>query len=319
VFYGLDPESGEPIWTYDITLDGEQTSFHGDMLITDELVIIGTDAGEGHVYAFEKDSGSVRWMFPAGRGVSTDIVRQGPHLFAVTLDDHIISLELDSGELRWSVETGADPPERFTMGSTPAVLGSHVYVGGLDGAVRCLSADNGTPVWKTPLGEEVVTSTLLVDDEIIVGTADARFHRMRATDGEVVGSVEVSQRARSHLIRLPNGLFTAFLGDHGWEGELVAFDAALGQRWRVEAPDGSTWVSARPFVVGPWVIAGSQTGHIYAIDCGDGTVAWSHAVNEDLDWSGDGVRVFGLHDSTLLVGTISGTMYAFDLDVPQKK
>jgi len=57
-------------WSYDIHQDGNQTSFHGNPLITDQLVLIGTDkscasGGIGHVYAFDRATGAVRWKYRA--------------------------------------------------------------------------------------------------------------------------------------------------------------------------------------------------------------------------------------------------------------
>ena len=52
----LDKRTGQVKWEYDITKDGDQHEFHGDPLITDELVVIGTDGKMGHVYAFEQST-----------------------------------------------------------------------------------------------------------------------------------------------------------------------------------------------------------------------------------------------------------------------
>ena len=50
----LDKKTGQVKWDYDIRKDGEQSQFHGDPLITDQLVVIGTDGTIGYVYAFER-------------------------------------------------------------------------------------------------------------------------------------------------------------------------------------------------------------------------------------------------------------------------
>ena len=81
-FYCLDRKSGAEIWSYDITADGAQRSFHGDPLVAGELILVGTDGdGIGHVYAFEQSTGKVRWKHPVthtterGAGLPTDLVR----------------------------------------------------------------------------------------------------------------------------------------------------------------------------------------------------------------------------------------------------
>ena len=65
-FYALNKTTGEVQWSYDIRKDGKQQSFHGDPLVISDLILIGTDRscdpeGVGHVYAFERSSGNVRW------------------------------------------------------------------------------------------------------------------------------------------------------------------------------------------------------------------------------------------------------------------
>ena len=80
-------------WQYDISKDGDQRQFHGDPLIADELVVIGTDGNIGHVYAFERYTGIVRWKYRVNeRGVASDIVRLGDSVYAVTLGNELLSL-----------------------------------------------------------------------------------------------------------------------------------------------------------------------------------------------------------------------------------
>jgi outer membrane protein assembly factor BamB len=67
-FYAFDKRTGKVRWSYNIHQDADQTSFHGNPLITDQLVLIGTDkscasGGIGHVYAFDRSTGTVRWKY----------------------------------------------------------------------------------------------------------------------------------------------------------------------------------------------------------------------------------------------------------------
>jgi outer membrane protein assembly factor BamB len=96
----LDDKTGKVKWSYDIRKDGEQSQFHGDPLVTEELVIIGTDGKIGYVCAFERSTGAVRWRYRVDeRGVASDIVRLEGNVYAVTLGDELVSLDLKSGNL----------------------------------------------------------------------------------------------------------------------------------------------------------------------------------------------------------------------------
>ena len=77
IVHALDKETGHVKWEYDIRKDGDQRQFHGDPLITDELVVIGTDGNMGHVYAFERTTGAVRWKYRVDeRGVTSDVAHR---------------------------------------------------------------------------------------------------------------------------------------------------------------------------------------------------------------------------------------------------
>ena len=59
-FYAINKTTGQAQWSYDIRKDGKQVSFHGDPLVTGDLILIGTDyscapGGVGHVYAFARE------------------------------------------------------------------------------------------------------------------------------------------------------------------------------------------------------------------------------------------------------------------------
>ena len=60
VLFALDKSSGEVRWRYDTAQDGRSASFHGDPVVTDELLVISSDvSSSGFVYAFELDTGEV--------------------------------------------------------------------------------------------------------------------------------------------------------------------------------------------------------------------------------------------------------------------
>jgi outer membrane protein assembly factor BamB len=90
-----DRQSGQRRWSYDIKKDGNQNSFHGNPLITDDLILIGTDGAMGHVYAFERATGKVVWKHAITRSVSgnggatTDVLGSGANAYVVTIGDEL--------------------------------------------------------------------------------------------------------------------------------------------------------------------------------------------------------------------------------------
>ncbi len=105
-FYAINKATGHVQWGYDISQDGKQTSFHGDSLVTDNLILIGTDYscapdGIGHVYAFERESGKVRWKYRS-ISVPTDIVQLGSNVYFGSFQDKWSSVNVHTGALNWS-------------------------------------------------------------------------------------------------------------------------------------------------------------------------------------------------------------------------
>ena len=110
-FYAINKITGQLQWSYDIRKDGKQQSFHGDPLVTGDLILIGTDRscdpeGVGHVYAFERDTGKVRWKYRS-TSVPTDIKQINSSVYFGSFQEQWSSVDLRTGSLNWSFSTGA--------------------------------------------------------------------------------------------------------------------------------------------------------------------------------------------------------------------
>ena len=178
-------------------MDGNQSGFHGDSLVTGDLVVIGTDGGDGHVYAFDKSWGSVRWKYPVprgvaqNRGVTSDIVRLGPAVFGVTIGDELISLDVESGKPRWTYESAA-PKKEGMRGSSPALEADRVFFAGLDGTLVALDAGTGKPIWKRALGAPASTSLTLAGDDLYVGVESDHVFKINKHSITVVEAHQLS-------------------------------------------------------------------------------------------------------------------------------
>jgi outer membrane protein assembly factor BamB len=187
----LQKDTGRVEWTYDIHKDGHQSQFHGDPLITDDLVVVGTDGEMGHVYAFERTTGKVRWKYRVDeRGVATDVIRLGSNVYAVTLADELICLDLESGRAKWTFHSQFTGESSF-LTSSPAVAADCVYFGGLDGRVYALDAQSGKLIWSRELGGRVSTSVVLRARDLYMGTAKRRLWHLDAGTGEVLSDLAV--------------------------------------------------------------------------------------------------------------------------------
>jgi eukaryotic-like serine/threonine-protein kinase len=294
----LDRKTGLVKWEYDIRKDGEQSQFHGDPLVTDRLLVIGTDGKIGHVYAFERTTGAVLWKYEVNdRGVASDVIPVGEDGCFVTLGNELGCVDLETGKPKWSFRSSYTGTDDCLTCSSPAVSEGHVFFGGLDGFAYALDADNGKLVWKRDLGAKVTTSAAVKGNSVYLGTGKRHVYRLRADSGEIVGDASTDATPYGHLIPAGDSLFV-FLGD-----EVVAsFNLDLKKLlWTAEA--SKEWTSARPYLWRDFVLAGNRH-ELIALRAADGSRAWSFQFPET-------VRGIGMSPDVLYVGTLKGPIFAY--------
>jgi len=307
-FYALNRTTGQVQWSYDIRKDGKQVSFHGDPLVTDDLILIGTDHncvpdGIGHVYAFERDSGKVRWKYRA-ISVPTDIVRLGSNVYFGSFQDQWSSVDLHTGDLNWSFSTGA-PNKDCDMPKAPATDGNRLFIAGLDGVIYALDALSGRVTWKRKLPAAPSTSLSLKDKTIYVGTNDQRIYRLNAETGAVISELAVDAKPVGRLAFANDSLFMFLENASERVGYIISVDTKLsGVRWKQRSsPD---WASERPHLWKEFVVAGNCRGGIGAFRATDGEPQWNLSLKGC-------IRSVGSSGNMLFAGVQEGTISAYEL------
>jgi outer membrane protein assembly factor BamB len=301
----LDADSGVVVWQYDITRDGDQTNFHGDPLVAEEFLFIGTDGeGGGHLYAFDAYCGDVLWKYAHHRGVATDILRFDSSVIAATLSDDLICLDLLSGELLWIHPGDFDSDERY-LNQSPAITDAAVFFAGADGILRSHDPYTGDVSWSLSLGGRATTSVAAADGFVYVGTELGQLWKVDAASGEEVTILELPGVPSQEFAHADNLLFV-YLNWAQPGSEIAAIDAAEGTvAWRRRAPDDDRWTAARPYLVDGTVVAGSKTGLIEAFRTADGDSSWTARVNGT-------VRGMGFSKDAAFVGTLGGMLYRLE-------
>lgn len=306
-FYALNKTTGEVQWSYDIRKDGKQQSFHGDPLSTADLILIGTDRscdpeGVGHVYAFERDSGKVRWKHRS-TSVPTDIVQIGSNVFFGSFQDHWSSVDLRTGNLKWNFSTGAtnpdcDPPK------APVADGARLFIAGLDGVVYALNALSGRVTWKRKLTGAASTGLILKGKTIYVGTDDQRIYRLNSDSGAVISELPVEAKPVGRLAFANDSLYMFLENAPERVGYIISVDSKLARvRWKQRSsPD---WASERPHLWKDFVVAGNCRGEITAFRVTDGAPQWN------LNLKGC-IRSIGSSGNMLFAGVQEGTVYAYE-------
>lgn len=306
-FYALDKDQGSVTWKYDITKDGDQTSFHGNPLLAEDLIITGTDGRRiGHVYAFEKATGKVRRKIPFTKGVAnssgvpTDIVRSGANAYGVALGDELFCFEWKTGKMKWTFASGFSK-ERFEWSHSPAAASHRVFFGGLDGVVYALEENTGKVLWQCGLGATIMTSITTVDEDLVLGTSDNKLYRLAQKSGEILSEFTLPSKPWWAITAAENAMLL-LTNDGGRVDALYCFDLALKKIiWQQKA--ASEWSTARPFVWNGAALAGNVGGEVFAFRLSDGAQLWSHQLE-------GAIRSFGHAGAQLFFGTTQGKVFA---------
>ncbi|MEK6283553.1 MAG: PQQ-binding-like beta-propeller repeat protein [Acidobacteriota bacterium] len=307
-FYAINKTTGQVQWSYDIRRDGKQVSFHGDPLVTDDLILIGTDHncvpdGIGHVYAFARDTGNVRWKYRA-ISVPTDIVRLGSNVYFGSFQDQWSSVDLHTGRLNWSFSTGATN-ENCDAIKAPVTDGNRLFIAGLDGVIYSLDASSGRVRWKRKLAAAPSTGLALRDKTIYVGTNDQRIYRLNSETGAVISELVVEAKPVGRLAFANDSLFMFLENRSERVGYIISVDSKLaGVRWKQRSsPD---WASERPHLWKEFVVAGNCRGELAAFRVSDGAPQWKLSLKGC-------IRSIGSSGNMLFAGVQEGTISAYEL------
>lgn len=305
-FYALNRTTGQVQWSYDIRKDGKQISFHGNPLVTGDLILIGTDhncdpEGVGHVYAFERESGRVRWKYRSA-SVPTDIVQLGSDVYFGSFQDRWSSVKLHTGGLNWSYSTDTPNPD-CTFVKSPVAAANRLFFTGLDGAVYSLDAASGRVIWRRKLTAAPSTSLVFWDKTLYVGTTDQHIYRLNPETGAVVAQLATEATPAGRPAFAADSLYIFLENRPERAGHIISVDSKLaGVRWKQKSsPD---WASERPHMWKGFVIAGNCRGEVAAFRASDGAPQWK------LNVMGC-VRSIGSSGDGLFVGVQEGTVYAF--------
>jgi outer membrane protein assembly factor BamB len=299
VYYALERASGRTRWSYDTRQDGGSAQFHGNPLVTEDLLVTGSDGqGAGYVYAFERKTGTPRWKTAVG-GLETDLFRFAGMAVGGTTAGELVALDLGSGKIVWRFDTETHPHRRYHRG-TPVLLDERVFFGGTDGRVYALRAASGEILWQRDLGCRVSTSLLMADGGLYVGGADGRLYRLDPATGAVTAGLALDGEPHSVLTAAAGSLLV-LVG----ESTLAAIDLDLKQvRWTRVAPEA--WSTPRPLIVGKAVLVGNEAGELSAFQTADGKTVWSGKI-------AGMPRGLSLADAILYVGTLRGTLFAYEM------
>jgi outer membrane protein assembly factor BamB len=306
----LNKKTGKEVWSHDTRVDGGPRSFHSSPLIDQGLVFISTDRGcgaqGGYVYAFEKQSGKLRWKLKAG-GPSTSFAQIGNSIIFGTREDEWVSVDMHSGEQNWAFRD-ASPDPQCEIRTSPVTDGKRIYLVTHDDVIFALDP-SGHKVWTQKPSSAVNTSLFMYKDVLYFGTRDGHVYGTSITNGNLLSEITTPATPKGRFAWGSRGesdstyVFASQKKEGHDVGVLIAFaDEFERVLWSRSAE--REWSSEQPHIWKNWVIAGNCNGDVMAYRSADGKLAWSEHVKGC-------VRSFGHDGSTLYIGVQEGTVYAY--------
>lgn len=308
-FYAFDKRTGQVRWSYNIHQDGNQTSFHGNPMVTDQLILIGTDkscasGAIGHLYAFDRTTGAVRWKYRT-TGAPTDIALIGSTVYAASFLDELIALNLTDGSLRWKFATGTPNPD-CELPSSPVIVGDRVFYAGLNGVLYGLDGQSGKVLWKRGLGKRATTKLSIVGNSLYLGNSTNRLFRISADEGQIQNELPVPAAPEGRILVAEDSALDVFLEDRDSRaGYLVSTDLNLSHIHWTQKSDRA-WSSEWPRLWHGLLLAGKCRGELDAFRISDGAPQWSDKLKgclRSIGTDGDGEQIY--------IGAQEGTVYAY--------
>ncbi len=314
--------TGDVRWQYNVGADGAN-QFHSTALITDSLVIVGTDegtSGVGFVYAFNKQTGDLRWRTDGDLGVPSSPAHTDSLIIVITVDDDLLAMHETDGTVVWRFNNDwirlPMSPDNESMiripriSSSPVAYHGRVYVAGRDSTIRCLDMKSGSVAWEFHAGATLTTDPLLIDSLLWFGFDDYTI-RSFSSDSGIPRSVDT-------LDLIPTGALTrnnstiAFLGAQmdNRPHDLIVIDAenrCVQAQYQLTSEDpGEYWYVPRLHVFHEKIIAGSTGGLVVAYDPAIDSTTWELNIDQP-------VRGIGHSGDILLIGGFNGLLRAVEI------
>jgi outer membrane protein assembly factor BamB len=301
-------------------------------LVDGGVVYIGSN--DGHLYAFDAETGAQRWRYPAQGAVTSSPRIADGTLFVGGQDGFLHAVDARTGERRWATDTGGP------VHSSPAVAGNLVAVGSRSNKLMACDVRSGAVLWELVRGDWFNSSPTIVDGVVYVGCRDHNVYGVDAATGEqrwqytTSSTVDSSPRVVGQSVYIGgddnkvrslgarNGAwiwdFTAqkgivstpavadgvlYVGSD--DGSLYALEADTGRpRWSYPTAGG---IRSSPLVTGGLVVVGSHDRFLHAVDAATGQVRWRFLTAGPIDDSSPAYA-----DGLVYVGTLAGTVHAVD-------
>ena len=239
----------------------------------------------------DSNYGGATWSTPAIAGQT---------IYCATDDGMLFALDRATLTKRWSRQL-----LNGSITASPTVADGRVLLGGHDGVLYAVDADDGAALWSLPTGGPIASSAAVVDGTVYVGSGDRRIYAADAATGRVKWSYETGGAVDSSPTLAGGRLLVG-----AFDGFLYALNPADGKLlWKTSL---GGWVHSSPTADGQTVFAATVNypkdviPAFYWLDPAAGQEKGKFALPDAVYSSPT------LWGELVLVGCRDGKLYAFD-------
>ncbi|UCG54244.1 MAG: PQQ-binding-like beta-propeller repeat protein, partial [Dehalococcoidia bacterium] len=109
------------------------------------------------------------WLLKIGRPATSSPVVVGDTLY-IGADNKLFAIDLQSQQIRWEFVTEG------AIRSSPAVVGSAVFVGSGDGQLYAVDTASGRKLWDFPTGNKISSSPAVANGIVYIGSHDGNLY-----------------------------------------------------------------------------------------------------------------------------------------------
>ncbi len=169
--YAVDAQSGKQKWK--VETQGPVTS---SPIVAGDAILVGSL--DNFIYALDSTSGKIRWEnVTEGQVISSPAVWEDTvFVGSMSATGSFYALDLKTGKIRW--KKGLEP-----IGSSPAIVDRTLYVGGVNGNVYALAAQDGTVLWKFQTKSLIISSPAVTAQTVYIASTDGNLYAIDRTSG----------------------------------------------------------------------------------------------------------------------------------------
>ena len=227
------------------------------------------------LYAFDPNTGQTLWQVPVESYIQDPPTYADGVVYVGDTNGNVYAVDTETRAVKpgWPFKTGS------AIWASPLVTEGRVYVASMDHNVYCLDAASGELIWKAELGGAIAGQPTLEDGILYVGAFDGKEYALRADTGEPIEgfAFKAGNWIWSKPLITGGQLYVTAL-----DGKLYALDPATGKEiWSYDsgaASGGKDVLRADPVEAGGFIVVGTETGRVIAVDKGQQRWLWPSGV-----------------------------------------